>query len=42
MANLFEQEYRIHYYEIDLKKGACHEPMVLDDVATSQSEKLGT
>ncbi len=41
--NLFEQEYRIHYYEIDYKKRVLVTSLMnyLDDVATSQSEKLG-
>lgn len=41
--NLFEQEYRIHYYEIDYKKRALITSLMnyFDDVATCQSEKLG-
>lgn len=40
--NLFEQEYRIHYYEIDYKKRALITSLMnyFDDVATCQSEKL--
>jgi len=39
----FEQEYRIHYYEIDYKKRALITSLMnyLDDAATCQSEKLG-
>lgn len=40
---LFEQEYRIHYYEIDYRKKALITSLMnyLDDVAMCQSEKLG-
>jgi len=40
---IFEQEYRIHYYEIDYKKRALITSLMnyLDDVATCQSERLG-
>jgi medium-chain acyl-[acyl-carrier-protein] hydrolase len=40
---VFEQEYRIHYYEIDYKKKALITSLMsyLDDIATYQSEKLG-
>jgi len=41
--NLFEQEYRIHYYEVDYKKRALVTSLMnyFDDVATCQSENLG-